>query len=57
MWGILSGITTAILLVLFLVLIWWAASKHQKRRFDEAAQLALDPEDRSIDIEAVENKP
>lgn len=40
----LSGIVTAILLVLFLIGSVWAFSPRRKRDFDAAAQLPLDDE-------------
>ena len=48
--GMLSGVVTALLIIAFLALFWWAWSKPQRRRFDEAAQLALDPEDQEIPV-------
>ena len=40
--GLLRGIMTVIWLVLFLGIAWWAYSPSRKKRFDEAARLALD---------------
>lgn len=57
MWGILSGVVTALLIIAFFGLFGWAWSKPQQRRFDEAAQLALDPEDRSIPLADMEQRP
>jgi cytochrome c oxidase cbb3-type subunit IV len=37
----LSGITTTILLILFIVGSFWLFSPKRKASFDEAAQLAL----------------
>ena len=42
----LSGIITAILLVLFIVGWFWAWSPRRKKDFDEAARLALDDDDK-----------
>jgi cytochrome c oxidase cbb3-type subunit 4 len=39
--GTLSGIFTAILLVLFVGLWVWAFSNRQRARFDEAARIPL----------------
>ncbi|MDX1570985.1 MAG: cbb3-type cytochrome c oxidase subunit 3 [Xanthomonadales bacterium] len=55
-WGIVSGIITAILIVAFLGVVGWAYTRSNRRRFDEAAQLALDPEDRNIDVEDMEQR-
>ena len=41
----LSGIVTAVLLVLFLVGWAWAWSPKRKPHFDEAARLPLDEDD------------
>ena len=35
----LRGVVAVVSLVLFLGIVWWAWSRHQKARFDEAAQL------------------
>ena len=55
-WGVISGIVTAILIIAFLGIFSWAWSRKRQRRFDEAAQLALDPEDRDISVEEMEQK-
>ncbi len=44
-WGTLSGIMTAIILVLFLGIWVWAWQPERKQSFDEAARLALDETD------------
>ena len=56
MWGNLSGVISALLILAFLGIFWWAWSGSQRRRFDEAAQLALDPEDRDIPLEQMEHR-
>ena len=43
--GDLRGLTTGILLVLFLGLCAWAWSRKRKKDFDEAARLPLDEAD------------
>ncbi|TFH88654.1 cbb3-type cytochrome c oxidase subunit 3 [Billgrantia azerbaijanica] len=43
--GTVRGIITAILLVSFLGLVWWAYSKRRKPDFDEAANLPFADED------------
>ena len=40
--GTLRGVLTAILLVLFLGIVFWAWSRKRRSEFDEAAQLPLD---------------
>ncbi len=40
----ISGIITAILIVLFLGIVVWAWSSKRKNDFDEAAQLPLEDE-------------
>jgi cytochrome c oxidase cbb3-type subunit 4 len=44
--GLVRGLITVALLVLFLGLCGWAWSRKRKKDFEEAAQLALDEEDR-----------
>lgn len=41
-WGILHSIATLGAFIAFLVVVWWAYSPKNKRRFEEDAQLALD---------------
>lgn len=55
-WGAISGVMTAILIVLFVAVFVWAFWPQRKRRFDEASQLALDEEDRDISIEEMEQR-
>lgn len=43
--GLLHGILTAILMILFAGIVWWAYSGRQKERFDEAANLPFADED------------
>ncbi len=40
----LRGVISAILLVMFLLVIWWAYDKRQKGRFDQAANSIFDDE-------------
>ena len=40
----LRGVISAILLVMFLAVIWWAYDKRQKGRFDQAANSIFDDE-------------
>lgn len=41
-WGILHSIATLGAFIAFLVVVCWAYSPKNKRRFEEDAQLALD---------------
>lgn len=43
--GTIRGILTAVLLVLFLGIVFWAFSRKRKRAFDEAAQLPLEEQE------------
>ena len=43
--GTIHGIATALLVILFLGVVWWAYHPQKKKDFDEAARLALDEED------------
>jgi cytochrome c oxidase cbb3-type subunit IV len=45
--GTLSGVVTAILLVLFIGVCIWAYSSRRRKQFDEAARLPLE-EDREV---------
>lgn len=44
----MRGVMTVLLVVLFAGIYWWAFSKHNKKGFDEAAQLpfADEPKER-----------
>jgi cytochrome c oxidase cbb3-type subunit 4 len=44
----LRGIETAILLVLFIGLVFWVYSKKRKSTFDEAARMPLEENDDGI---------
>ncbi len=43
--GTLRGVLTAILLVLFLGIVFWAWSRKRGSEFEQAAQLPLDDDD------------
>jgi cytochrome c oxidase cbb3-type subunit 4 len=43
--GTFRGVMTAILMLLFIALVFWAYSKRRNRDFDEAARLPLDEDD------------
>jgi len=51
MMGILRGITTLVLLFMFLGLITWAWSGRRKKEFDSMARMALD-EDGDANLKA-----
>ena len=53
-WGLVSGVSTAVLIILFVAIFIWAYRPQRKRRFEEAAQLALDEQDRNISVEEME---
>ncbi len=40
----LRGVVTALLLVLFIGVVWWAYGKRQQSRFDQAANSIFDDE-------------
>ncbi|MER2493032.1 cbb3-type cytochrome oxidase subunit 3 [Catenovulum sediminis] len=44
-YGTYRGIYTIIMMVVFAAIIWWAYSKHSKKRFDDAANSILDDKD------------
>jgi cytochrome c oxidase cbb3-type subunit 4 len=43
--GTFRGVVTAVLMVLFIALVFWAFSRHRKKDFDAAARLPLDDDD------------
>ncbi len=44
--GLIGSVSTVVLFVIFVGIVWWAYHKGNKRRFDEAAQLPFVEEDR-----------
>lgn len=52
----LSGVLLVILMIAFIGIVFWAYSRHSKRRFEEAAQLALDEDDRQIQFNEMEHR-
>jgi cytochrome c oxidase cbb3-type subunit 4 len=42
--GTLSGIVTALLVLIFIRIVVWAWSERSRAGFEEAARLALEPE-------------
>jgi cytochrome c oxidase cbb3-type subunit 4 len=49
----ISGIYTGLLLVVFLAIVVWAWSRHNKNKFDEASRIAL-KDDEQIKAETEE---
>lgn len=47
--GLIHGLLTALLMILFGGIVWWAFSSRQKKRFDEAANLPFADEDDQSD--------
>ena len=43
--GTISGIITAVFVLVFIGIVWWAFSKGNKRRFEEDAQLPFKDDD------------
>ena len=43
--GTLSGIVTVVFIVVFIGIVWWAFSKGNKQRFDDAGKLPFDDDD------------
>ena len=43
--GTISGIVTAIFIVVFIGIVWWAYSKGNKRRFEDAGKLPFSEDD------------
>jgi cytochrome c oxidase cbb3-type subunit 4 len=48
--GIVSGIVTIIFIVVFIGIVWWAYSKSNKQRFEDAGKLPFEEEDDSQGI-------
>lgn len=42
--GIVSGIVTVVFIVVFIGIVWWAYSKDNRQRFEEAGHLPFDEE-------------
>lgn len=55
-WGTAAGVATLIAMIAFVGIVLWAWSSRRRARFDEAARLALDPEDRESDIREKERR-
>ena len=44
--GIISGIVTVIFIVVFIGIVWWAYSKGNKQRFEDAGKLPFDDDEK-----------
>lgn len=44
--GMVSGIVTIIFIVVFIGIVWWAYSKGNKQRFEDAGKLPFDEDDK-----------
>ena len=40
--GTISGIVTAVFIVVFIGIFWWAFSKRNKQHFEDAGRIPLD---------------
>jgi cytochrome c oxidase cbb3-type subunit 4 len=45
--GTISGIVTAVFVIVFIGIVWWAFSKGNKQRFEEDGQLPFSEDDTS----------
>ena len=43
--GVVSGIVTIIFIVVFIGIVWWAYSKGNKQRFEDAGKLPFEEDD------------
>ena len=43
--GTISGIVTAVFVLVFIGIVWWAYSKSNKQRFEDAGKLPFDEDD------------
>lgn len=43
--GTVSGIVTVVFIVVFIGIVWWAYSKGNKDRFEEAGRLPFEDDD------------
>jgi len=50
--GTFRGLLTALLMVLFVALVFWAYSRHRHEDFEAAARLPLDEDDSHPDVAA-----
>lgn len=50
------GITTLMVLIAFLAVVWWAYSKNRKKRFDDAANSIFDEEEQKVHDASVKER-
>ncbi len=43
--GTISGIVTVVFILVFIGIVWWAYSKGNKQRFEDAGKLPFDEDD------------
>jgi cytochrome c oxidase cbb3-type subunit 4 len=43
--GTVSGIVTVVLILVFIGIVWWAYSKGNKQRFEDASKLPFSEDD------------
>lgn len=43
--GMISGIVTAVFVVVFIGIVWWAYSRGNKQRFEDAGRLPFEEDD------------
>lgn len=43
--GMVSGIVTAVFVVVFIGIVWWAYSRGNKQRFEDAGRLPFEEDD------------
>ena len=43
--GTISGIVTVVFILVFIGIVWWAYSKGNKKRFEDAGKLPFDEDD------------
>ncbi|HEY0663988.1 MAG TPA: cbb3-type cytochrome c oxidase subunit 3 [Thiobacillaceae bacterium] len=43
--GTLSGIVTVVFIAVFIGIVWWAFSKGNRQRFEDAGRLPIDDDD------------
>jgi cytochrome c oxidase cbb3-type subunit 4 len=46
--GTISGIVTVVFIVVFIGIVWWAYSKGNKQRFEDAGKLPFDDDSQGI---------
>ncbi len=44
--GTISGIVTAVFIAVFIGIVWWAFSKGNRKRFEDAGRLPFDDDEK-----------